>query len=85
MPCFASMDIAAAFPSLLHDWLWEVLGRWGFHGQVLTLLKACYEMPLAFLEMGGIRRPLLFAASGVAQGCPLSGTLCALVFDPFIR
>eukprot|EP00959_Pyramimonas_sp_CCMP1952_P173297 3621383-Pyramimonas_sp.AAC.1 len=35
--------------------------------------------------MGGTRRPLLTAASGVAQACTLSGALWALVFDPFIR
>eukprot|EP00959_Pyramimonas_sp_CCMP1952_P056730 1184979-Pyramimonas_sp.AAC.1 len=23
------MDIAAAFPSLNHAWLWEILSRWG--------------------------------------------------------
>eukprot|EP00959_Pyramimonas_sp_CCMP1952_P349891 7330890-Pyramimonas_sp.AAC.1 len=34
--------------------------------------------------MGGERRPLLIAASGVAQGCPLSGTIWAVVFGPII-
>ena len=52
-PCFLSMDIAAAFPSLRHDWLWEVLRRRGIHGRFLTLL--CYHMPIAFLELGGTR------------------------------
>eukprot|EP00959_Pyramimonas_sp_CCMP1952_P400545 8392847-Pyramimonas_sp.AAC.1 len=42
-------------------------------------------MPLAFLELGETRRPLLLAESGVAQGCPLSGKLWALVFDPIIQ
>eukprot|EP00959_Pyramimonas_sp_CCMP1952_P104118 2176308-Pyramimonas_sp.AAC.1 len=78
MPCFASMDIAAAFPSLTHAWLWATLRRWGIHGVFLHLLQSCYNMPLAFLELGGTRRPRLLAESGVVQGCPLSGTLWAL-------
>eukprot|EP00959_Pyramimonas_sp_CCMP1952_P202090 4225821-Pyramimonas_sp.AAC.1 len=32
MPCFASMDIAAAFPSLTHARMWATLRRWGIHG-----------------------------------------------------
>eukprot|EP00959_Pyramimonas_sp_CCMP1952_P036545 764909-Pyramimonas_sp.AAC.1 len=64
MPCFASMDIAAAFPSLTHAWLWATLRRWGIHGVFPNLLQSCYNMPLAFLELGGVRRPLLLAESG---------------------
>eukprot|EP00959_Pyramimonas_sp_CCMP1952_P175344 3664612-Pyramimonas_sp.AAC.1 len=72
------MDIAAAFPSLLHDWLWEVIRRWGIAGRARRLLQSLCASPIAFLELGGTRRPLLVAASGVAQGCPLSGTIWAL-------
>eukprot|EP00959_Pyramimonas_sp_CCMP1952_P314383 6581271-Pyramimonas_sp.AAC.1 len=71
MPCFLSMDIAAAFPSLFHTWLWEVIRRWGIGGRVRRLPQSFYASPIAFLELGGTRRPLLVAASGVAQGCPL--------------
>eukprot|EP00959_Pyramimonas_sp_CCMP1952_P256637 5361278-Pyramimonas_sp.AAC.1 len=49
------------------------------------ILMCCYVNPLCFLTIGGVRRPLLIAESGVAQGCPLSGTIWALVFDPFVR
>eukprot|EP00959_Pyramimonas_sp_CCMP1952_P210311 4401221-Pyramimonas_sp.AAC.1 len=35
-------------------------------------------LAISFLELGGGRRPLLVAASGVAQGCPLSGIIWAL-------
>eukprot|EP00959_Pyramimonas_sp_CCMP1952_P299663 6267854-Pyramimonas_sp.AAC.1 len=76
------MDIAAAFPSLGHRWMCNVLQRWGIHGRMLHLLQACYHWPVSYLDLGGARRPLLIAASGVAQGCPLSGTIWALVFDP---
>eukprot|EP00959_Pyramimonas_sp_CCMP1952_P128917 2696033-Pyramimonas_sp.AAC.1 len=32
--------------------------------------------------MGGTRRPFFIASSGVAHGCPLSGAIWALIFDP---
>eukprot|EP00959_Pyramimonas_sp_CCMP1952_P442462 9262621-Pyramimonas_sp.AAC.1 len=85
MPIVASMDIAAAFPSLIRQWFWAVLERWGIQGNFATILMCCYTNPLCFLTIGGVRRPLLNAESGVAQGCPLSGTIWAPVFDPFIR
>eukprot|EP00959_Pyramimonas_sp_CCMP1952_P380048 7961465-Pyramimonas_sp.AAC.1 len=69
------MDIAAAFPSLGRQWMWNVIERWGMHGHMLRLLKACYFWPASFLDLGGERRPPLIAASGVAQGCPLSGAI----------
>eukprot|EP00959_Pyramimonas_sp_CCMP1952_P199874 4180749-Pyramimonas_sp.AAC.1 len=85
MPCFASMDIAAAFPSLTRERLWETLRRRGIRGACLQLLQCCYRVPLAFLELGGARRPLILAESGVAQGCALSGALWGLIFDPSIE
>eukprot|EP00959_Pyramimonas_sp_CCMP1952_P444306 9302371-Pyramimonas_sp.AAC.1 len=71
MPIFASMGIAAAVPSLIRQWLWAVLARWGIQGNRAKILTCCYTNPLCFLTVGGVRRPLLSAGSGVAQGCPL--------------
>ena len=39
-PCFLSMDIAAAFPSLFHAWMWETFRRWGMRGSLDTSLRA---------------------------------------------
>eukprot|EP00959_Pyramimonas_sp_CCMP1952_P461392 9481509-Pyramimonas_sp.AAC.1 len=52
-PIFISLDIAAAFPSIGHQWLWIVLSRWGISGRMLKFLRACYYMPLSFLELNG--------------------------------
>eukprot|EP00959_Pyramimonas_sp_CCMP1952_P440303 9218308-Pyramimonas_sp.AAC.1 len=54
-------------------------------GDFAKILMCCCANPLCFLTIGGVRRPLLIAECGVAQGCPLSETIWALVFDPFIR
>eukprot|EP00959_Pyramimonas_sp_CCMP1952_P469406 9494877-Pyramimonas_sp.AAC.1 len=45
-------------------------------------MQAFYHMPIALLEMGGTRRPIFLVSSGAAQGCPLVGTIWALIFDP---
>ena len=52
---------------------------------MFALLQACSQLPISFLELGGERRPLLIAASGVAQGCPLWGTIWAIVLDLLVK
>eukprot|EP00959_Pyramimonas_sp_CCMP1952_P256628 5361105-Pyramimonas_sp.AAC.1 len=37
-PCIVRMGIAAAFPSLLHTWLWDEIRRWGVHGRLFNLV-----------------------------------------------
>ena len=48
------MDIVAAFPGRLYAWLWEVLARWGIHGPMFAMLRACCHLPIALLEHGGV-------------------------------
>eukprot|EP00959_Pyramimonas_sp_CCMP1952_P048699 1017154-Pyramimonas_sp.AAC.1 len=69
------MDIAAACPSLLRAWQWEVVRRWGVHCRLFNQVQPFYFMPAMFPELGATRRPLLIAESGAAQDCPLCGTL----------
>eukprot|EP00959_Pyramimonas_sp_CCMP1952_P393270 8240126-Pyramimonas_sp.AAC.1 len=72
----ASMDIAAAFPSLTQ--------RWGIQGCAGTSLRAIHVVSLSSLSLGGALRPLLCDDSGVAQARPLSGAIWALSFDPIV-
>eukprot|EP00959_Pyramimonas_sp_CCMP1952_P143472 3003570-Pyramimonas_sp.AAC.1 len=64
MPVFVSMGIAAGFPGLGHQWMWNVLEQWGIHGHLMHQIQACNIWPVSFLDLGGERRPLLIAASG---------------------
>ena len=47
--------------------------------------KALYIDSTAQLAAGGLRGVTISITSGIKQGCPMSGSLWCLVFDPIIR
>jgi hypothetical protein len=84
-PILALWDIASAFPSVSHEWLMLVLDLIGAPCGLRNLVRALYRACRAFAVMNGDIRFLYFVQSGVLQGCPLSGMLFAIIFDPFLR
>ena len=82
---FVSFDIRAAFPSLSRSFLWRVLERHRIPKGYLNVVSALYSGAFADSRCGAARHPLFLVTSGVAQGCPLSGTIWALCMDPFAR
>ena len=82
---FVAFDIAAAFPSLGHDWLWAVLARTGLPQGYLTFIESRYFGPRGFASVQGSKQFLFYLQSGVMQGCPLSGSVWALAMDPILR
>ncbi len=49
---------------------------------MLRLLCALYRVCVAFLAFGGSIFGEISIASGIQQGCPLSGSIFALAVDP---
>ena len=84
-PILALWDFASAFPSVSHEWLMLVLDLIGAPCGLRNLVRALYRACRAFAVMNGDIRFLYFVQSGVLQGCPLSGMLFAIIFDPFLR
>lgn len=79
------IDFQTAFPSIGHDWLWAVLERMQLPLPLLCLIKALYHNLVTQLSLDGEIVGTVRIASGIKQGCPLSGTLFALGLDPLIR
>ena len=77
------LDIAAAFPSLSHDAIFSNLEHRGLPGPLLRLIRALYDDVIADIRIGSATRKLIIS-SGIKQGCPLSATIFALVFDACI-
>ena len=85
-PLLLSFDFKAAFPSLKRRWLELTLAHYGVPQGMLWAIAALYHAPIAFARFGDMHlTPMCELASGVLQGCPLSGSLWALCMDPLLR
>eukprot|EP00959_Pyramimonas_sp_CCMP1952_P437106 9151826-Pyramimonas_sp.AAC.1 len=84
-PIFLSFDIKAAFPSMSQTWLRLVLERHRMHIGFFYAINALAAGALSHLSVGSEVVPMFDITSGVPQGCPLSGSLWALGFDPLLR
>jgi hypothetical protein len=84
-PGMLLFDLIAAFPSLAHQWLWVVLRRMRIPRWFIRVLQKLYRNCLAIVVLMGLRWGRFPMLSGIRQGCPASGTLFALAFDPCFR
>ena len=80
-PMLLFFDIAAAFPSLSHKFLFVMLQYIGCPAGLVAALRSFYTGVTGISMAGTFLFKIL---SGVLQGCPLSGSLFALSFDCFI-
>ena len=78
-------DFAAAFPSMSHDFMWDVLSTIGLPDHYIDMLKLFYKGNKHFIRMGGAVLDSITVYSGVRQGCPLSPLLFALCADILLR
>ena len=79
------MDIKAAFPSVLWSWVFFVLERMGCPWWLANAVKALYHGSSVTLSLGSTAGPGFLLSPGIKQGCPMSGGIWRLIFDPFIR
>ena len=78
-------DFAAAFPSMSHDFMWDVLSTIGLPDHYIDMLKLFYKGNEHFIRIGGAVMDSITVYSGVRQGCPLSPLLFALCADILLR
>ena len=79
------LDRKAAFASVSHEWLRGALVASGVPGWLTDLVDALYDDGDALLQLGSAECRRIVIASGIHQGCPASGTLWAIIFDPVLR
>ena len=78
-------DFAAAYPSVNHSWIFSVLENTGLPEFLCRFLRSIYRDSITHVEFAGAERGQFLMARGVRQGCPVSGFLFAMPFDPMFR
>eukprot|EP00959_Pyramimonas_sp_CCMP1952_P417332 8743729-Pyramimonas_sp.AAC.1 len=84
-PVFISFDVCAAFPSMSWIWIQSVLDHHKIATGFLMAIRALYHDMQSWTWCGDSLQFLFHVSAGVAQGCPLPGSLWALTFDPFLH
>ncbi len=78
-------DFAAAFPSVAWSYIFIVLEVCRAPPFFITALRKFYRDLRHTLRYAGISRHALFILTGVRQGCPMSGSIFAIVIEPLLR
>lgn len=80
-------DVAAAFPSAEWDWIWRCLEVMGIPTWPAAGLRATYDgTGMTIMFDGTVFDAMIVSVRrGIKQGCPASGTLWSLLFDPILR
>ena len=85
LPILAFFDYAAAFPSVAHRLIFITLRALGFPRGLQRYFKALYSDNKCYARLKGKSIFLYVLASGIIQGCPLSGTVFVIVVDTFLN
>jgi hypothetical protein len=83
--CILSLDFQAAFDRISHQYLFNILDRYGFSMQFQRRIRDLYEKAEAIIRINGIMSSKVPIECGIRQGCPLSMILYALCLNPFLR
>ncbi len=75
------LDMAVAFPSVAHNFLFAILLFLGFPVEFVTAITKLYFRNFQFIRIGGKVHPGPTLLRGVRQGCPLSMLLFAIILD----
>ena len=80
-PLMLAFDLEAAFPSVYHRFMWAVLKQYGIPRSFRNVLKGLYNDHKVQIRLGGILYKGFKFRCGIKQGCPVSGSLFALLMD----
>ena len=75
-------DFAAAYPSVNHSWIFSVLENTGLRDFLCRFQRSIERDCTTHVEFARAERGQFPRARGVRQGCPASGFLFAVAFDP---
>ena len=74
----------AAFPSVIHEWIWLLLHHRKMPPDYIRVFQSLYKHAIATFEHNGDIHVLIRFLSGVLQGCPASAFLFNNALDQFL-
>lgn len=79
------LDVEAAFPSVSHEWLHRFFKHIGSPAALCRCLKMAYSGLSTVVSFGTSCSRSFRLRAGVRQGCPASGSIFAMLLDPWVR
>ena len=83
--CVLTLDFQQAFDCITHQYLFQILQRYGIRPWFVERIYALYDQATASVQINGSLAGSIPTRIGVRQGCPLSVALIALCLHPLIR
>ena len=80
--CMSALDLEKAFDRISHEYLKEVLLKFGFGPKIRAWIDLLYTDCVSKVMVNGQATDTFEVQSGVRQGCPLSVVLFILVMEP---
>jgi len=84
LPLLCAFDFEAAFPSVIHCWIWLVLKVRKLPDHYIKLFMGIYQNASATFMYDEAKHVIINFLSGVLQGCPGSAFLFNNALDPFL-
>ncbi len=85
MPILAFTDFGAAFPSIIHKWMFIALKSSNLPIGLMNFIRGIYSSVVAVGRARADVTVLFLILSGVIQGCPLASFCFIVAFDPFLN
>ena len=83
--CIVTLDFAAAFDNISHDYLFTILKSYGFSDQMQNRIRKLYANLTSAVKINGHVSQQIPINCSIRQGCPLSMQLYAICLDPLLQ
>ena len=81
---FVSVDFRKAYDSVNHNFLFQVLGQYGFPRDFINIIRELFRDAGSHVFINGHKSAKIKLRSGIRQGCPMSRSTFTLQLNPLL-